>query len=107
MGSKVDASLLPTESENPLYRTVDTSECKYPIYIPDRGLCLSHSEADFVYISWFCLCWRCTKVGTSGDPDVVLSHQAFWGASDLILLYYWGGLRSVVPMGGGPCSAVL
>ena len=29
------------------------------------------------------------------------------GASDLILIYYWGGLRSAVPMGGGPCSAVL
>ena len=41
--------MLPTESENPLYRTVDTSECKYPIYIPDRGLCLSHPEAEFVY----------------------------------------------------------
>ena len=41
--------MLPTESENPLYRTVDTSECKYPIYIPDRGLCLSHPKADFVY----------------------------------------------------------
>ena len=41
--------MLPTESENPLYRTYDTSECKYPIHIPDRGLCLSHPEADFVY----------------------------------------------------------
>ena len=41
--------MLPTESENPLYRTDDTSECKYPIYIPDRGLCLSQPEADFVY----------------------------------------------------------
>ena len=29
------------------------------------------------------------------------------GASDLILLYYWGGLRSAAPTGGGPCSAVL
>ena len=29
------------------------------------------------------------------------------GASDLILLYYWGRLCSVVPMGGGPCSTVL
>ena len=29
------------------------------------------------------------------------------GASDLILIYYWGGLCSAVPMGGGPCSAVL
>ena len=28
-------------------------------------------------------------------------------ASDLILIYYWGRLRSVVPMGGGPYSAVL
>ena len=29
------------------------------------------------------------------------------GASDLIRIYNWGGLCSVVPMGGGPCSAVL
>ena len=29
------------------------------------------------------------------------------GASDLILLYYCGGLCSVAPMSGGPCSAVL
>ena len=29
------------------------------------------------------------------------------GASDLILLYYWGGLRSAAPVGGGPRSAVL
>ena len=32
---------------------------------------------------------------------------AVLGASDLILLYYWGGLHSAAPMGGGPCSAVL
>ena len=29
------------------------------------------------------------------------------GASDLILIYYWGGLRSAAPMGGSPWSAVL
>ena len=29
------------------------------------------------------------------------------GASDLILLYYWGRLRSAAPTGGGPCSTVL
>ena len=29
------------------------------------------------------------------------------GASDLILIYYWGGLRLAAPMGGSPCSAVL
>ena len=29
------------------------------------------------------------------------------GASDLILIYYWGRLCSAAPMGGGPCSAVL
>ena len=29
------------------------------------------------------------------------------GASDLILIYYWGGLCSAAPTGGGPCSAVL
>ena len=30
------------------------------------------------YMSRFCLCWRCTRVGTSGNPDVVLPHRAFW-----------------------------
>ena len=59
------------------------------------------------YMSWFCLCWRCTQVGMFGDPDGVLPHWAFWVQSDLILIYYWGGLRSVVPTGGGSCSAVL
>ena len=29
------------------------------------------------------------------------------GASDLILIYYWGGLCSAAPTGSGPCSAVL
>ena len=29
------------------------------------------------------------------------------GASDLILIYYWGGLHSAAPTGGSPCSAVL
>ena len=29
------------------------------------------------------------------------------GASDLILIYYWGRLCSAAPMGSGPCSAVL
>ena len=31
-----------------------------------------------IHMSRFCLCWRCTRAGTSGDPDVVLSYQAFW-----------------------------
>ena len=29
------------------------------------------------------------------------------GTSDLILIYYWGRLRSVAPTGGSPCSTVL
>ena len=46
--------------------------------------------------------------GTSCDSDVVLLRQAFRVQCDLILIYYWGGgLRLAVPMGGGPCSAVL
>ena len=35
------------------------------------------------------------------------SSLGILGAGDLILIYYWGGLRSAAPMGGGPCSAVL
>ena len=58
-------------------------------------------------MSRFCLCWRCTRAGMSGDPDVVLLCQAFWVWGDLILIYYWGGLRLAAPMGGGPCSPVL
>ena len=45
--------------------------------------------------------------GTSGDPNVVLLRRVFRVQCDLILLYYWGRLRSAAPMGGGPCSAVL
>ena len=59
------------------------------------------------YMSQFCLCWRCTQSGTSSDPDVVLLRWAFWVQGDLILIYYWGRLRSAAPMGGSPCSAVL
>ena len=60
-----------------------------------------------LYMSRFGLCWRCTQSGTSSDPDVVLLRWAFWVQGDLILIYYWGGLRSAAPMGGGPCSEVL
>ena len=41
--------MLPTDHENPLYRTDAVSKCKYPIYVPDKGLCLSQTEVDFVY----------------------------------------------------------
>ena len=58
-------------------------------------------------MSRFSLCRRCTQSGMSGDPDVVLLRWAFWVQGDLILIYYWGRLRSVVPTGGSPCSAVL
>ena len=43
----------------------------------------------------------------SSNPNVVLLLWAFWVQGDLILIYYWDGLCSVVPMGGSPCSAVL
>ena len=45
--------------------------------------------------------------GTSGNPDVVLLCRAFKVQCDLILIYYWDGLRLAVPTGGSPCSAVL
>ena len=60
-----------------------------------------------IYMSRFGLCWRCTWSGMSSNPDVVQLHWAFWVQGDLILIYYWGRLRSAAPMGGGPCSAVL
>ena len=59
-----------------------------------------------VYVT-VCLCWRCTRAGTTSDPDVVLLCWAFRVHGDLILIYYWGGLRSAAPMGSGSCSAVL
>ena len=43
----------------------------------------------------------------TSDADVVLLHWAFWVHGDLILIYYWGRLHLVVPMGSGPCSTVL
>ena len=58
-------------------------------------------------MSPFCLCWRCTRAGMLSDPDVVLLHWTFWVQGDLILIYYWAGLRSAAPTGGSPCSAVL
>ena len=43
----------------------------------------------------------------SGNPDVILLHWTFWVQGDLIFIYYWGRLCLAVPMGSGPCSAVL
>ena len=68
---------------------------------------LIKSQIQGIYMSRFSLCWRCTQSGTSSDPDVVLLRWAFWVQGDLILIYYWGGLRSTVPTGNSPCSAVL
>ena len=45
--------------------------------------------------------------GNVRRPQCRPSSPGILGASDLILIYYWGGLHSVAPMGGGPCSAVL
>ena len=41
------------------------------------------------------------------QPQCRPSSPGVLGASDLILIYYWGGLCSAAPTGGGPCSAVL
>ena len=45
--------------------------------------------------------------GNIQRPRCHPSSLGFLGASDLILIYYWGGLRSAAPMGGGPCSTIL
>ena len=45
--------------------------------------------------------------GNVWRPRCRPSSPGVLGASDLILIYYWGGLRSAVPMGGSPCSTVL
>ena len=37
------------DDKNPLYRNDADSNCKYPICVPEKGLCLSLKEADFVY----------------------------------------------------------
>ena len=44
-----------------------------------------------VYMSRFCLCWRCTRAGTSARPRCRPFSPGVLGASDLILLYYWRG----------------
>ena len=38
-----------------------------------------------------CLCWRCTRAGTTSDPDVLLRHWAFWMQGDLILFITGAG----------------
>ena len=45
--------------------------------------------------------------GNVRRPRCRPSSPGVLGASDLILIYYWGGLRSVAPTGGSPCSTVL
>ena len=45
--------------------------------------------------------------GNVQQPRCRPSSPGVLGASDLILIYYWGRLCSVAPMGGGPCSTVL
>ena len=60
--------MLPTESENPLYRNDVASDCKYPIYVPDRGLCLSQPEADFVYT-----CLECEDLVTPFEVNTAVS----------------------------------
>ena len=37
------------DDEDPLYRNDADSNCKYPIFVPEKGLCLSLKEVDFVY----------------------------------------------------------
>ena len=43
-----------------------------------------------IYVT-VCLCWRCTRVGTTSDPDVVLLCWAFWVQGDLILFITGAG----------------
>ena len=45
--------------------------------------------------------------GNVRPPQCRPSSSGILDASDLILIYYWGGLCSAVPTGSGPCSAVL
>ena len=45
--------------------------------------------------------------GNVWRPRCCPSSPGVLGVSDLILIYYWGGLCSAAPTGGGPCSAVL
>ena len=52
-----------------------------------------------------CLCWRCTRAGSDQQPDVILFPWALLMQVWPNTIYYWGGLYSAVPMGGGPCSA--
>ena len=90
-----------------VYEWSDIMANKHVIVHSDNIPTVAVINDKFAHMSRFCLCWRCTRAGMSGDPDVILLHWAFWVQGDLILIYYWGGLCSAVPTGGGPCSAVL
>ena len=45
--------------------------------------------------------------GNVRRPRCRPSSPGVLGASDLIVIYYWGGLCSAAPTGDSPCSAVL
>ena len=75
-------------------------------------------EQTIVHILYSCQFIKCICVtvlsllemhsgGNVRRPRCRPSSPGVLGASDLILIYYWGRLRSAVPTGGGPCSAVL
>ena len=49
MGSKADTSLLPDDCTYPLYNFTIEPDCKYPVHIPEKEVCLSKQEAEFVY----------------------------------------------------------
>ena len=51
-----------------------------------------------------CLCWRCTRAGTTSDPDVVLLRWAFWMQGDLILFITGVGSTQMAPMDSDICS---
>ena len=49
MGSKADTSLLPNDCTYTLYNLMNESNCKYPVHISEKDVCLSKQEAEFVY----------------------------------------------------------
>ena len=71
-----------------------TSHTKFHKLASTQGCQLCHG----------CLCWRCTQAGSNWWTDVILPHWALLVQGWPNTTYYWGGLHSVAPTGGSPCS---
>ena len=69
-GEQVGDILKTTEPTDP------TTETQSP---ETKDIAINSPTSErIIYVSWFCLCWRCTRAGMSGYPNVVVLCQVFW-----------------------------